>query len=130
MSIKSFAAKLFAKKIAKDIKKWASHPEETQNNVFLSLIEKAKHTQFGIDHDFKSIASYDDFKSRIPVRDYEGLRPYVDKVVDGASDILWPGKPLYLLKPRALLAEQNTFQFQKNRCQPILTLPETLFCVI
>ncbi len=98
MSIKSFAAKLFAKKIAKDINKWASKPQETQEKVFLSLIEKAKHTKFGVDHDFKNISTYEDFKARVPVRDYEALRPYVDLVVEGKSDILWPGKPLYFAK--------------------------------
>lgn len=98
MSIKSFATKLFAKKVAKDIKKWAYRPEETQSKVFFSLIEKAKHTQFGIDHDFKNITSYNDFKERVPVRDYETLRPYIDQVVEGRSNILWPGKPLYFAK--------------------------------
>lgn len=98
MSIKSFAAKLFAKKVARDIHKWASRPLETQQKVFLSLIEQAKNTRFGIDHDFKNIHSYKDFVAKVPVRDYEALRPYVDQVVEGASDILWPGKPLYFAK--------------------------------
>ena len=98
MSVKSFAAKLFAKKIARDIKKWANRPFDTQEKVFRNLIKKAKHTQFGKDHDFINIKSYQDFAERVPVRDYEALRPYVDRVVDGASDILWPGKPLYFAK--------------------------------
>ncbi len=98
MSIKSFAAKLFAKKVAKDIKRWATQPIKTQEKVFSELIEKAKDTQFGKDHDFENINSYNDFIQRVPVRDYESLRPYVDQVVEGASDILWPGKPLYFAK--------------------------------
>ncbi len=98
MSIKSFAAKLFAKKVARDIHKWASRPLETQQKVFHSLIEQAKNTRFGIDHDFKNIHSYQDFVTKVPVRDYEALRPYVDQVVEGAADILWPGKPLYFAK--------------------------------
>lgn len=98
MSIKSFAAKLLAKKAARNIHKWSSRPQETQQKVFLSLIEKAKYTQFGKDHNFDTIKTYEDFVANVPVRDYEALRPYVDKIVKGDSNILWPGKPLYFAK--------------------------------
>jgi len=98
MSLKSFGAKIFAKNIRKKIDKWASKPEATQEKVFQELIEKAKDTKFGRDHDFKNIKSYTDFVKKVPVRDYEELRFYVDKMVAGEPDILWPGKPLYYAK--------------------------------
>lgn len=98
MSIKSFAAKLFAKHIQRKTKKWASKPIETQLQVFNELIEKAKHTTFGKDHDFQNIKSYSDFQSRVPIRDYEELKNYVDRVIGGEKDILWPGKPIYFAK--------------------------------
>lgn len=98
MSIKSFAAKLFAKHIQRKTKKWASKPIEAQLRVFNELIEKAKHTTFGKDHDFQNIKSYSDFQSRVPIRDYEELKNYVDRVVGGEKDILWPGKPIYFAK--------------------------------
>ena len=77
---------------------WIDNPIETQHQVFLNLIEKAKGTTFGKDHDFDQIKTYDDFKSKVPIRDYEGLRPYVDRVVEGEENILWPGKPLFFAK--------------------------------
>lgn len=98
MSLKSFGAKIFAKNIRKKIDKWASKPEATQKKVFQELIEKAKDTKFGKDHDFKNIKSYADFSKKVPVRDYEELRFYVDKMVAGEEDVLWPGKPLYYAK--------------------------------
>lgn len=98
MSIKSFAAKLFAKKINSDTQKWAQNPVETQQKVFASLIAKAAKTKFGEDHDFASIKTHADFTGKVPVRDYEELKPYVDKVVKGEEDILWPGKPVYFAK--------------------------------
>ncbi|OEY72479.1 GH3 auxin-responsive promoter family protein [Salegentibacter salarius] len=98
MSLKSFGAKIFAKNIRKKIDKWASKPEATQEKVFQELIEKAKDTKFGKDHDFKNIKSYADFSKKVPVRDYEELRFYVDKMVAGEEDVLWPGKPLYYAK--------------------------------
>ena len=98
MSLKSFAAKIFAKHIKKKTYQWASKPEESQHRVFKELIEKAKNTAFGKDHDFQNIQSYSDFQKRVPIRDYEQLRSYVDRVVAGEKDILWPGVPLYFAK--------------------------------
>jgi phenylacetate-coenzyme A ligase PaaK-like adenylate-forming protein len=98
MSIKSIAAKIFAKKIHKKTLKWASKPVETQQKVFEDLIHLAKNTQFGKDHKFDEIKSFQDFAKQVPIRDYEELKPYVDKVVKGESDVLWKGKPLYFAK--------------------------------
>lgn len=98
MSIKSFAAKIFARHIRKQIDKWASRPVEVQQQVFKELIENAKNTQFGIDHNFSGIKTHQDFVKQVPVRDYEELRFYVDKMVEGEENILWPGKPLYYAK--------------------------------
>lgn len=98
MSIKSFAAKIFAAYIRKKIDKWADDPHRTQERVFKDLIEKARDTQFGKDHDFQNIKSHTDFIAKVPVRDYEELRNYIDKMVAGEEDVLWPGKPLYYAK--------------------------------
>mgnify|MGYP003574971357 CR=1 FL=1 len=98
MSIKSFAAKLFAKKVYNDTQKWANNPVETQQKVFKMLLAKARYTEFGKDHSFNDIHTYQDFAAKVPVRDYEELKPYVEKVVKGKENILWPGKPLYFAK--------------------------------
>ncbi|WP_243473400.1 GH3 auxin-responsive promoter family protein [Winogradskyella sp. MH6] len=97
-SVKAALSKLFAKLIAKRINKWASHPIETQDKVFQNLIKNAKNTVFGKDHEFSTITSYNDFKNKVPVRDYEALRPYVERVVKGEENILWKGKPIYFAK--------------------------------
>lgn len=98
MSLKTLGAKVFAKRIRKKINKWASNPIKTQEQVFADLIEKAKNTAFGIDHNFQDIKTYSDFTQNVPIRDYEELRPYVNRVVAGENDVLWPGKPLYFAK--------------------------------
>jgi hypothetical protein len=98
MSIKTIAAKLFAKRIYSKTQRWASNPMETQLRVFRDLIQKAKDTQFGIDHHFSQIHSYEDFAKHVPIRDYEALKSYVDRIVNGEDNILWPGKPLYFAK--------------------------------
>jgi len=98
MSIKAFGAKLFAGIVQKQLKKWADHPEKAQLKVFENLIETARSTAFGRDHHFDEIQSFHDFAQRVPIRDYEALKPYVERVVAGEADVLWPGKPLYFAK--------------------------------
>lgn len=98
MSVKAFAAKLFAKRIHAQTQKWANDPVATQEIVLVSLLKTAAQTKFGKDHHFSSIKSHADFVQNVPVRDYEGLKPYVDLVVKGEENILWIGKPLYLAK--------------------------------
>ncbi len=98
MSVKAFAAKLFAKRIHIKTQKWANNPVATQEKVLASLLKSAAQTKFGKDHLFSSIKSHTDFAQNVPVRDYEGLKPYVDLVVNGEENILWPGKPLYFAK--------------------------------
>ena len=98
MSIKSIFALPFAKFATKKVNKWAKNPLKTQERVFKKLIFKGKKTAFGKDHNFENINSYEDFKKEVKVTDYEGLRPYVDRIVAGESDVLWTGKPLYFAK--------------------------------
>jgi hypothetical protein len=98
MSVKSFAAKIFAAYVQRQINSWASKPVETQKRVFEHLLKTASKTEFGKDHGFENISGYREYAARVPVRDYEELKPYVDRMVAGEKDILWPGKPLYFAK--------------------------------
>ena len=98
MSIKSIGAKIFATIIHHKTQKWVRNPIATQQKVFRSLIQQASQTQFGKDHHFDQIKTFEDFVQHVPIRDYEALRPYVDKVVAGQENILWKGKPLYFAK--------------------------------
>ncbi|HUH25004.1 MAG TPA: GH3 auxin-responsive promoter family protein [Flavobacterium sp.] len=98
MSIKTFVAKIFANIVVMQQQKWIIKPVQTQENLMYSLIRKAQFTQFGKDHLFYGIKSHADFVRQVPVRDYEALRSYIDQVVEGKSDVLWKGKPLYFAK--------------------------------
>jgi len=98
MSLKSLAAKLFAKKVFLATQKWANNPIETQQKVFENLLNSAKNTVFGKDHGFENITTFQEFAQKVPVRDYEDLKPYIDQVVQGKENVLWKGKPLYFAK--------------------------------
>ena len=88
MSIKSIAAKFFAKKIYRKTQLWAKNPIATQRNVFENLIRQAKDTQFGTDHHFDQIKTFEDFSNNVPIRDYEDLKPYIEKVVKELKNIM------------------------------------------
>ncbi|RYZ91971.1 MAG: hypothetical protein EOP47_30800, partial [Sphingobacteriaceae bacterium] len=69
-----------------------------QQKTFIKLIQQAKDTDFGKAHNFAAIKTYADFKKHVPLRDYEELRPYIERVTAGEENVLWPGKPAYLTK--------------------------------
>jgi hypothetical protein len=93
--IASLLLRLIARITAYNIKTWSSRPVQTQEKQFKYLIKRAKKTAFGLDHNFQEIASYKDFVKNVPVRGYEGIKPYVEMVKKGERNILWPGKPIY-----------------------------------
>ena len=133
-TLKALAAKVFATIIYSKIQKWASNPVETQNEVFKNLIASAKDTQFGTDHNFGSIKNFSDFVKNVPIRDYEDLKPYVERVVKGETDILWPGKPLYFAKTSGttsgakyipLTKESMPFHIEAARNAILLYIHET-----
>lgn len=98
MGIKSFLAKPAAALLAWQQHRWASDAYPAQRKLLAELVKKAAHTAFGKAHGFAQIRSYQDFKQQVPLNDYEGLKPYTDRMLKGESDILWPGKPCYLAK--------------------------------
>ena len=98
MSLKSFLATLWASHIRKKIDQWAQNPITTQEKVFKTLIQQAKNTAFGKDHRFAEIHSYEDFVKNVPIRDYEVLSPYIERVKNAEENVLWRGKPLYFAK--------------------------------
>ncbi len=98
MGIRSVLSRPLAAYVVQQQKQWSLAPEKTQDQIFRKLISRAKNTRFGQDHAFAQIDHYEQFKQLVPIRDYEGLKPYVDQILVGKSDVLWPGKPAYLAK--------------------------------
>ena len=98
MSLKTLLAKPFAAYIHKKIVKHSQTAIADQQAIFKKLIDKASQTVFGKDHEFSNIRSYNDFKNAVPVRDYEELKTYIEKIKAGEPDVLWPGKPIYFAK--------------------------------
>jgi len=114
MGIKTALSIPYAKFISRQIAKAASNPARAQRRVLRMLINTGKKTAFGRDHNFGHIHDYESFKSRVPVRDYEALKPYVDRSVAGELDVLWPGKPLYFCKTSGTTSGTKFIPITKN----------------
>lgn len=98
MKIKSFFAKPFATYINKQIRKSMTTALADQEAIFQNILKTAVNTEFGKDHHFNEIKSYADFVKNVPIRDYESLKPYIEKIKEGKHNILWKGQPLYFAK--------------------------------
>ena len=98
MGIRSLLAKPFASFVVKDIKKWSSKPVETQFKVFDYLLDNLKKTAFGKNKGLIGISTYEEFKTKVPIQDYEGFIPYINQIKKGDLNVLWPGRPLYFAK--------------------------------
>ena len=82
----------------KRLRQSVADPRGAQQGVLDSLLAQGARTAFGKDHGLRPGLSVAEFQSQVPVRDYEGLRPYMDRAVKGEADVVWPGMPLYFCK--------------------------------
>ncbi len=98
MKIKSLLAKPFANYIYKQVRKGMQTAVADQQEIFSQLIKTGIRTEFGADHNFSTIKSYEDFVKQVPIRDYEAFKPYIEKIKEGKHNVLWKGVPIYFAK--------------------------------
>jgi len=98
MGFRSFFAKPFAKRVVKKHRLSHQNAVERQDFWLSHHLKKAENTIFGQAFTFAKIRNYLEFKSIVPIAEYEDLKSYIDEMVKGAENILWPGKPAYFGK--------------------------------
>jgi hypothetical protein len=98
MKFKSFLAKPFASYTYAKIRKGMATALSDQDAILKELLKVGKTTEFGKEHGLDKVTSYEEFKKAVPVRDYESVKPYIEKIKEGKHNILWRGKPIYLAK--------------------------------
>jgi hypothetical protein len=98
MKIKSFLAKPFASYIYKQIKKGMETAIDDQQSIFNQLIKVGTKTDFGKEHGFADIKTYEDFVKQVPIRDYEAFKVYIERIKEGKHNVLWKGQPIYFAK--------------------------------
>jgi len=95
---KKNAALVWAKKHVQKTGEFKKNSVKNQEVLLLSLVKTAQKTLFGREHDFENIQSVKEFQDRVPVSDYEDLKPYIERVKKGQANILWTETPEYFAK--------------------------------
>lgn len=98
MGIPSSIANLAAKFIVPRIYREQQNAVEIQQSLLQKFIQEATATTFGKEHQFHLLNNYSEFKSAVPVCDYEDLKNHIEQIAKGEQNVLWPGAPLYFCK--------------------------------
>jgi hypothetical protein len=96
--LKKSAALFWAKNHVKKTALFKNNAVQDQQNLLISLVKTAEKTLFGRLHQFEEINNIKDFQAKVPVADYEQLKPFIEKVKKGQKDILWTETPAYFAK--------------------------------
>jgi hypothetical protein len=108
MALNSFFSWVIKKRIHQ-IELFMKYPVEVQNESFQKLVDEAALTRFGLEHRFSDIKSLKDFKSRVPIRNYEEFKPYIDLLREGEQNVLWPSKLKWFAKSSGTTDARSKF---------------------
>lgn len=98
MGFRASIIKPLANKVARKIERWSSNAVKAQEKELKKLIEVGRKTAFGKDHGFEAFDKYEAFREHVPIRDYEGIKHYIERIKEGEADVLWKGFPKYFAK--------------------------------
>jgi hypothetical protein len=97
------------KKRIHDIDLFLKYPIEVQNELFSQLIRTARKTEFGKEYGFSEISSIKDFKNQVPIFTYEDIFPYIEKLLNGQQNILWPSEIKWFAKSSGTTNAKSKF---------------------
>lgn len=88
---------------------FSQHPIEQQESVLMELIKTARNTEWGKSHGYKLIKSSNDFAQQVPLTDYEVLKPYINRMIEGQKNVLWPGRVKWFAKSSGTTNDKSKF---------------------
>ena len=91
MDIITGLLRLFLHYRVRAIRRYAVEGDAIQMKMLLRIVKAARNTEWGKEHDYRSIRSYEDFAAKVPLGDYASHKPYISRMMEGAPDILWKG---------------------------------------
>ncbi len=98
MKLKSFLAKPYAAVVQKRIRKSMTSAIVDQQSIFLQQIKDGCKTIFGKDHHLAEVGNHAEYTEAVPIKDYEGIKNYIEQIKAGTENVLWKGKPIYFAK--------------------------------
>lgn len=108
----------------KPLSKMLADPMACQEKLMFEFVEAAMNTRFGKDHLFSTIQSYEDFKQHVPLRNYEELLPYFEKIKSGEADVLWKGRPVFFGKTSGTTSKTKFIPVTKESLKNQVVAPQ------
>ena len=71
------------------VQNWISFPVAAQRNVLQNLVTQAQYTEFGRKYSYSKLFTIKDFKKRVPIHEYDDIRPYISRMMNGEENVLW-----------------------------------------
>ena len=97
------------KKRIHQIELFMKYPNEVQNELLEDLLKRAKKTEYGKKHGFESIENYEHYKAKVPVVSYEDLFPYIERLMKGDQNLLWPSEIRWFAKSSGTTNARSKF---------------------
>jgi hypothetical protein len=99
----------FMKKRIHQIELFMKYPNEVQEEWFEQLITRAENTEWGKKHHYKSITNLNEFKERVPIQTYDTLKPYIERMLQGEQNVLWPSEIRWFAKSSGTTNDRSKF---------------------
>lgn len=91
------------------IELFMKYPDEVQEEWFASLVNDSMNTQWGKKYDYRTIENVNQFKERIPVQNYDSLKPYINQMLNGEQNVLWPSEIKWFAKSSGTTSDRSKF---------------------
>jgi len=99
----------FMKKRIHQIELFMKYPNEVQEEWFEQLISMAESTEWGRKYQYKSIDNLTQFKERVPIQNYDTLKPYIERMLKGEKNVLWPSEIRWFAKSSGTTSDRSKF---------------------
>ena len=106
--INSVVSWFFKKRIAQ-IDQFRHHPIDVQRELLMKLIRTARDTEWGKRHGYADIKTYQDFSKRVPLQQYEDIKPYIERMLKGENNLLWPTEVRWFAKSSGTTSDKSKF---------------------
>ncbi len=97
------------KKRMHQIELFMKYPDEVQDEWFFNLINSAEGTEWGKKYDYRSIENIQQFRERVPVQNYDTLKPYIERMLNGEQNVLWPSEIKWFAKSSGTTSDRSKF---------------------
>ena len=97
------------KKRMHQIELFVKYPNDVQEEWFQNLISSAQHTDWGKEYGYSSIFNQKSYKERVPIQDYDSLKPYIERMLKGEKNVLWPSEIKWFAKSSGTTSDRSKF---------------------